>query len=193
MQTLNPEKLYTYSDYLTWQLDEYVELIKGKIWKMSPAPSMRHQRISGEMHRQISNFFHRQPCQVFAAPFDVRFPKQQADDNDKIYTVLQPDLCVICDRNKLDERGCVGAPDWVIEILSLGNSEREMKHKFEIYEESGVREYWILDPHQESVLAYVLEEGKFVCRRAPMIKGETVSPTIFPELTLDLGFVFETI
>jgi Uma2 family endonuclease len=183
-------KTYTYADYLTWQLDEYVELLRGKVFRMSPAPLRRHQEVSGKLHTELGLFFKRQPCRVYSAPFDVRFPRQQHETGDaQIITVLQPDLCVVCDQAKLDERGCVGAPDWVIEVLSAGNTPREMREKYQVYEESGVREYWIVQPDTASVLPYVLENGRFV-GRAPMLKGDLVSPTIFPGLVLDLDYVF---
>ncbi|WP_042006912.1 Uma2 family endonuclease, partial [Capnocytophaga canis] len=94
------------------------------------------------------------------APFDVRLPKKE-EKGDNIHTVVQPDLCVICDESKLDERGCIGAPDLIIEILSPGNSKKEMKNKFELYQESGVEEYWIVNPTDENILVNVLEDGKY--------------------------------
>ena len=108
---------YTYADYLTWQWEEMAELINGKIFKMSPAPSGLHQRISGNLFGPLWNYFRGKKCQVFSAPFDVRLPGSSKKDRD-IITVVQPDLCVICDPSKMDERGCLGAPDWIIEILS---------------------------------------------------------------------------
>jgi Uma2 family endonuclease len=107
----------------------------------------------------------------------------------QITTVLQPDLCVVCDPAKLDDRGCIGAPDWVLEILSAGNSPREMREKYRVYEESGVREYWVVEPDRAAILPYVLEGGRFV-GRAPMLKGDQASPAIFPGLVLDLDYVF---
>jgi Uma2 family endonuclease len=105
---------YSYADYLTWQLPEMVELIRGKIFRMSPAPSSRHQKVSGKLFLRIGNFLERQKCQVFSATFDVRLPLKEKSDKE-INTVVQPDLCVICDPSKIDDRGCLGAPDWIIE------------------------------------------------------------------------------
>lgn len=190
MQTLTSEKIYTYADYLTWQLDEYVELLRGKILKMSPAPLRRHQKISTHLQGELFNYFKKQKCELYSAPFDVRFPRKQNETKDEqIITVLQPDLCVICDLEKLDRRGCLGAPDWVIEILSEGNTPKEMREKYQIYEESGVREYWIVQPDLEVILPYVLENGIFI-GKAPMLRGDKVSPTIFPEFKLDLEEIF---
>jgi Uma2 family endonuclease len=180
---------YTYADYLLWQFKERVELIKGKIFKMSPAPSTWHQKISAKLHLEIGGFFKNHYCQAFYAPFDVRLPKKgQRLTDQKIYTVVQPDLCVICDEFKLDERGCLGAPDLIVEILSPGNSKVEMFNKFELYQESGVREYWLVEPSQNAVLVYVLDnEGKYVGLQ-PAIN--VLKSTIFPELEIDLKQIF---
>ena len=105
--------------------------------------------------------------------------------------MVQPDLCVVCDVAKLDQRGCVGAPDLIIEILSPGNTKKEMKEKFSLYEESGVREYWLVQPVDNTVLVYVLnEDGKFIGLQ-PFTEDEYISPTIFPDLSIDLMEVFE--
>ncbi|WP_042344549.1 Uma2 family endonuclease, partial [Capnocytophaga canis] len=137
--------VYTYADYLLWKFEERVELLKGKIFKMSPAPSLKHQKISMNLSGLLWQFLRGKKCQLFSAPFDVRLPKKE-EKGDNIHTVVQPDLCIICDESKLDERGCIGAPDLIIEILSPGNSKKEMKNKFELYQESGVEEYWIVNP-----------------------------------------------
>lgn len=128
---------YTYTDYLKWKLKESVELIKGKIMAISPAPTRFHQDISLKLTLHFAKAFEDQQCKLYIAPFDVRFP----DKDGKIKNVVQPDLCVICDQNKLDEKGCLGAPDLVVEILSPGNTKKEMKYKYELYQEQGVKEY----------------------------------------------------
>jgi Uma2 family endonuclease len=189
---LPADRIYTYADYLTWQFDNYVELLRGKILAMSPAPLRVHQKIAGKLHGEILNFLRKHPCEVYIAPFDVRFPRRKDETKDEqITTVLQPDLCVICDLSKLDARGCLGAPDWIIEILSAGNSAREMREKYRVYEESGVREYWIVNPENETILPYILENETFI-GKAPMIKGDKVSPYIFPDLVIDLDYIFES-
>ena len=165
---------YTYADYLKWQFDERVELIKGKIFRMSPAPAPRHQLISGEIHFFLRNFLKKNSCKVYAAPFDVRLTPLKKLDNQKIYTIVQPDICVICDPEKIDSRGCIGAPDLIIEILSPGNTEREMNEKFEIYEENGVKEYWLVEPNDRIVLVYILNElGKYIGLK-PFTESETL-------------------
>jgi len=115
---------YSYANYLTWLFDDRVELIEGKVFKMSPAPSPLHQEISGNIFSVFHRYLKGKSCKVYHAPFDVRFPKESTADKD-IYTVLQPDICVICNRTNIDKMGCIGAPDLVIEILSQGNIKKE--------------------------------------------------------------------
>ncbi|GGN02134.1 hypothetical protein GCM10010967_40920 [Dyadobacter beijingensis] len=187
---LDPNGTYTYADYLLWQFEERLELIKGKIFKMSPAPNTRHQLISTNLQGNLFIYLMDHPCKLFSAPFDVRLfdSKRSAIANRDIYTVVQPDLCVICDRNKLDEKGCLGAPDLVIEILSPGNSQKEMYNKFLLYQECGVREYWLVDSDRDAVFPYVLNDtGKYVGLQ-PAVK--TLQSNIFPELTIHLEKVF---
>lgn len=178
---------YSYADYLLWKFQERVELFKGKILKMSPAPSTRHQKISRNLTIDLGRIFRKQKCQLFSAPFDVRIPRQSKKDKE-IFTVVQPDLCIICDENKLDERGCIGAPDLVIEILSQGNSKREMNDKFDLYEEAGVREYWIIDPNQESVVINLLENEKYTIKKA--VIDDEVKSYIFPNLKIHTDEIF---
>jgi Uma2 family endonuclease len=181
---------YTYADYLVGWLDERVELIKGKLYKMSPAPTSSHQRVVGELHLQIGNFLKKKKCKVFIAPFDVRLPQAGKEDND-IKTVVQPDLCVICDLLKIDEKGCLGAPDWIIEILSKHTSAKDLSKKFEVYEQTGVKQYWVVDPVGETVLVYILSKnGKYEGFLKPFIRTEKISPTIFTDLVIDLEEVF---
>lgn len=130
------------------------------------------------------------PCKVCAAPFDVRFPrKDDGTENKKIYTVLQPDICVICDPAKLDKRGCLGAPDIVVEILSPGNNQKELRNKYDIYQEHGVKEYWIISPQDKTFLKYTLVNGKYEALRL-MTVGDVVETAILPGFTLDLETVF---
>ncbi|MEQ1636854.1 MAG: Uma2 family endonuclease [Methylococcales bacterium] len=184
---------YTYADYLTWQFDEALELIKGKIMLMSPAPNVSHQRISMRLSYLLYSFFNHKNCQLFAAPFDVRLHDKNKSKqvNQDIYTVVQPDLCVICDNNKLDVQGCLGAPDWIIEILSKGNSKREMQIKYELYQESGVKEYWLIYPVEQAVYQFVLDDSTQQYRLFKMYPGDAkVNGYIFPELEIDLQEVF---
>ncbi len=183
---------YTYANYLTWQWGEMTELIKGKIFKMSPAPGSLHQRISGNIFGQLWNNLKGQTCQVFSAPFDVRLPRSPKNISDKeIVTVVQPDLCVVCDPSKIDERGCLGAPDWIIEILSRHTSAKDLRDKFEVYEEAGVKEYWVVHPEEQTVLVYTLDKtGKYQNVLRPYIRTDRVSPGTLQGLTVDLNDVF---
>lgn len=187
LNQLDLNGVYTYADYLLWKLEERVELFKGKIFKMSPAPNVKHQKISRNLTIEIGSLFKHKTCQLFSAPFDVRLSQNKGDE--QIFTVVQPDLCIICDTEKLDERGCVGAPDLVIEILSPGNSKKEMKNKFELYEEAGVREYWVVHPTEENVLVYVLENGEFKGTK-PVVDDYIIS-YIFPDLRVHTNDVFK--
>jgi len=183
---------YTYADYLTWQWGEMTELIRGKIFKMSPAPGSLHQRVSGEIFRQIANSLRGKLCQVFSAPFDVRLPISSKRKNDKeIITVVQPDLCVVCDPLKIDDRGCIGAPDWIVEILSPHSSSKDLREKFDVYEEAGVKEYWVVHPQEQTLLIYMLDQnGKYTGIRKPHVRTDEVSPLTLPGLTIRLEEVF---
>lgn len=181
---------YSYADYLTWKFQERVELFKGKIFRMSPAPNVLHQKVSMRLTKRLLPALNDKPCNLFSAPFDVRlYDSKKSKRNEDVFTVVQPDLCVICDPNKLDEHGAIAAPELVIEILSPGNSKKEMKYKYDLYEEAGVLEYWIVDPVYKTVLVYVLENGKFVGQH-PLIEDDKIVSRIFPELDFELKGVF---
>ncbi len=184
------DEQFTYGDYLTWDDDERWELIDGIPYGMAPAPRLRHQGILMELSRQFANYLVDKPCRLFAAPFDVRLPA--ADEIDElIQTVVQPDLSVICDRHKLDEAGCRGAPDLVVEILSPGTAHKDLNIKFERYERAGVREYWIVDPTEKKVMTFVRgANGRY--GRPEIYAAEVMAPvTIFPDLQIALSTVFE--
>jgi Uma2 family endonuclease len=181
---------YSYADYLKWQLSEYVELIRGKIFKMA-APTSTHQRISMRMSNRIGPFLFQTSCEVFAAPFDVRLPRLSEKNNKEIFTVVQPDICVICDKNKIDIKGCIGAPDLIIEIVSPGNSKKEMKDKYSIYEEAGVKEYWIIHPEEKSVLRFILNEtGKYIGLQ-PLTDDDIITSPILKGLEIQLSDIFK--
>jgi Uma2 family endonuclease len=191
LSDLDLSKTYSYADYLTWQLNETVELIKGKIMLMAPAPNVKYQRISMSLSCTLANFFRHKKCQLFAAPFDVRLydRKKSLLASQDIHTVVQPDLCVICDAEKLDEQGCNGAPDWIIEILSKGNSKKEMQIKYALYAESGVSEYWLIYPYEQAIYQFVLNEGNYQLHA--MYSEGYATPFLFPDLQIDLAEVFE--
>jgi len=189
LKQLDLNAQYTYADYLTWQFQERVELLHGKIREMS-APNRVHQGISLNLSRLFANALWKSPCKVYAAPFDVRLTPFSQVKNTAVITVVQPDLCVICDPAKLDDKGCIGAPDLVIEILSPGNSKTEMKDKFDLYEEAGVLEYWIVFPGERSVQIFNLnEEGRYIGLQ-PNIESDIVTTPIIPGLEVDLKDVF---
>jgi len=182
---------YTYADYLLWQFQERVELIKGKIFKMSPAPSRGHQKVSLKLTRELDKVFINHNCELYIAPFDVRlvnFKKSSAEN--QIFTVVQPDLCVVCDLEKLDEKGCLGSPDLIIEIVSKGNSKKDLTIKYDLYEENGVQEYWIVNPSEKDVHIYTLSNGKYTGSRPYLTEMEIESPT-FPELKFEVDKIFE--
>jgi len=187
---LDLTKSYTYADYLTWNFQERLEILKGRIFKMSPAPSRKHQEISIELTGIFYNYFKKTPCNVYVAPFDVRLKNFKKSISDKeITTVLQPDICVICDKEKLDDRGCIGAPDLIIEILSPGKSKKEMDIKFDLYEENAVKEYWIVEPYQKSILIYTLQNDKYIGLKPIAEEGLVHSP-LFPELSFNVEEIF---
>jgi Uma2 family endonuclease len=190
LKQLDLNKQYSYADYLKWEIKERVELFKGFVRQMS-APSRIHQKLSWNLERQMDRYFESKKCDIYHAPFDVRLTVFDKTKDKEILTVVQPDICMICDEKKLDKRGCLGSPDLIVEIQSPGNTKREMKDKFELYEEAGVREYWIVDSVQNFVLIYYLNEaGKYIGTK-PYSQEEIFNSVIFPELEIDLNKVFE--
>ena len=155
---------------------------------MSPAPGSRHQLISGTLFYNLYDFLKGKRCKVFSAPFDVRLTRKSCRDKD-ITTVIQPDICVICDLNKVDKKGCIGAPDIIIEILSRGNNKKELQNKYEVYEEAGVLEYWIVQPDEKTFLKYTLINGTFTASKLLTI-GDKVNTSILPGFELNLEEVF---
>ncbi len=190
LQDMDLNQHYTYADYFKWKFEERVELIKGKIFRMSPAPLSEHQYISQELAGAFWQFLKGKQCRVYSAPFDVRLPTKSVNDED-IVTVVQPDISVICDLAKIDKRGCLGAPDLVVEILSPSNSEKELKTKYDLYEESGVREYWVVSPGDKTLLKYVLDmsTGKYTASRALVI-SDTATSIVLPGFAVALKDVF---
>jgi Uma2 family endonuclease len=191
---LDFNKQYTYADYLTWQFNERVELIKGWLHKMTPAPKRKHQRISAEVEFLLMGFIKKEnlDCNVYYAPFDVRLINNKTKSGE-IYSVVQPDICVVCDKSKLDEYGCLGAPDMIIEILSPSTSKKDYNEKFHLYEENGVKEYWIINPDAESVEVFVLENEKYFSRGVySKLDGSThVDVQIFDNLSMSLQEIFQ--
>lgn len=188
---LDLTKQYSYADYLTWHFNERVELIRGWISKMSPAPGTTHQAVSWDIAYYFANYFRKTNCKTFAAPFDVRLlDSKKSKNNQQVFSVVQPDICVICDEKKIDERGCVGAPDLIIEIVSPGNSKREMKTKYELYEENGVREYWIANPLEKNIMLYVLKAKKYHLKKI-YFDDDAIESILFKGLVIDLKEIFK--
>jgi Uma2 family endonuclease len=189
LEQLDPDGTYTYADYLLWRFEERVELLRGKIRQMA-APSRKHQGINGNLHRFFANALWKNTCKVYIAPFDVRLTRFDQVKNTAIITVVQPDLCVICDPSKLDDRGCIGAPDLIVEILSPGNSRTEMKDKFELYQEAGVQEYWVVSPIENMIQVWKLNEQGYYIGLPPKVEGDIITTPIVPDLSIDLTDIF---
>ena len=161
--SLDLNKRYTYADYLTWWDDKSRELIHGFISEVY-SQRLSHARIKSNLFWHLESFIknNKSKCELFLAPFDVRFPKQGETADDKIDTVVQPDICIICDLSKLDKRGCCGVPDMIVEILSPSTYKKDITDKFALYEESGVKEYWIVHPKDQAITVFFLQEnGKY--------------------------------
>ncbi|EHQ89703.1 Uma2 family endonuclease [Desulfosporosinus youngiae] len=189
-KSLPPSKQrFTYGDYLTWPEDERWELLNGIAYNMTPAPSRKHQEISGQLHTLFNNYLKGKPCRVYAAPFDVRLPQMQESD-EQISTVVQPDIVVVYDKNKLDDRGCQGSPDLVVEITSPSTFQKDLKEKFNLYERAGILEYWIVYPEQNTLAVFHLtNEGKY-SRPEVYTEQDSMIVGIFADLIIELQDVF---
>jgi Uma2 family endonuclease len=186
------DRRYTYGDYVTWPEGERWELIEGRAYAMTPAPMVRHQQLLLNLIGLMLPYFGGKPCRLFVAPLDVRLP-EEGEGDDTVETVVQPDLLVVCDPAKVDERGVRGAPDLVVEILSESTAARDLSEKLRLYEKHGVRCYIIADPWGKTLTLRTLEApGKF--GRAELFDGATQAPIrIFEGLSLDLAQVFSAI
>lgn len=185
---LDPNGTYTYADYLRWQFDESVELIKGKVYRISPALKRAHPLAVSRLLVDISLFWGDQGCQIYTAPFDVRLPVRNERKPDQAHTVVQPDLCSICDLAKLDDSGCLGAPDWILEITSPRTIKKDFNEKYNLYEQSGVNEYWVVVPKENIVHVYALEDGKYVL--VDIYESGGIPSRTFPGLSLRYERIF---
>jgi Uma2 family endonuclease len=186
----SPTDRFTYGLYCTWDDDQRWELIDGEPYCMSPAPSFTHQQISMNLSRIFSQYLIDKPCRPLAAPFDVRLPDYPEQSDDEISTVVQPDLVVVCDRSKIDEKGCKGAPDLVVEILSPSTAQRDLRAKFALYERHGVREYWVVQPTDRTIMVFRLtDEGTFG-RHELFAVDEQLPVALLGDLVLDLREIF---
>ncbi|MCL2208686.1 MAG: Uma2 family endonuclease [Treponema sp.] len=181
------DEFYTYTDYKRWELaeGERFEVIYGEAYAMS-APNSQHQEILGSIFNQFYNYLRGKPCRVYPAPFDVRLFYREDERDD---TVVQPDITVICDEKKRGFEGCRGAPDLVIEVLSPSNTAIEMQRKLRLYQDAGVREYWIVDPENKGLTAYRFQEGAILTFLYK--KDADVPVGIFTDLYISLEQVFE--
>jgi Uma2 family endonuclease len=189
---LDLNKRYTYADYLTWFDDVRRELIDGFIHIMS-APVRIHQQVSAKINFHITTFIRNRKgkCHIYYAPFDVRLPKEDTKEDDKIYDVVQPDICVICDLSKLDDKGCIGAPDLIVEVLSPSTAKYDKSKKFNLYERFGVREYWIVDPKAKTVFIFLLQPNGQYDRGTKYECNQKAPVHIFEGLEIDLKELFE--
>ncbi len=180
----------TYGDYLQWTGEERWEILNGTPCNMGPAPSTKHQRVIRKLLVQIDHLLSDHPgCEVFAAPFDVRFPEGDEAD-EAVIQVVQPDIAVICDPSRIDEKGCRGAPDWIIEVLSPATASRDYIAKRSLYERMGVREYWLVHPLDRLVTVFV--SGPDGIYAPPVFRAGTgsLSVTVLPDLALHLDLLF---
>ena len=190
---LDFSKQYSYADYLTWKFTETVELLRGKIAQMA-APIWRHQQVSYNVLLELGVFFKTRPCLVLPAPVDVRIPKKPNDPDDKVYTVVQPDICVLCHESGQysNKNGWVGIPDLVIEIVSPSTRKRDLGEKKDIYEEAKVKEYWVIFPLEKMVFLYELHHEKYKNFQV-FTTGDLMSSALFPDFSLKVDDIFAKI
>ena len=177
-EALAHANIYTEEDYYNLPENVRAELINGQIYYMA-APSRIHQEILMFLSKTIANYIDSKkgPCKVYPAPFAVKLFSE--DDRN----VVEPDISVICDPNKLTDRGCTGAPDWIVEIVSPSNSSHDYIRKLNLYADAGIREYWIVNPIKESIFVYHLEETKF--EAAAYTFQDKIKVNIYDDLWID--------
>jgi Uma2 family endonuclease len=181
---MRDEHYHTYADYLTWSRSYGDELINGSAFvREPPSPTRSHQEIVGELYRQAATALKNKPCRVYVAPLDIRLPKSTEED-DHVDTVVQPDVFIVCDLQKLDARGVRGAPDWLAEVLSPGTARHDKIVKVPAYERAGVREVWLIDPVEHTLSIYLLEAGYYGRATILELKGQT-QLTAVPGVTID--------
>jgi len=187
---------YSYADYLTWTDGAMREIIDGVIYAFS-APIRKHASVVITLLKKALAFIDNRQCKckIYTAPFDVRLPKNGDPTDNKIFDVVQPDIVVVCDPAKLDERGCIGAPDLIVEVNSPTTSKRDLNLKFSLYEKAGVKEYWVVYPKDEAVTVFLLQEnGKYDDdgKTYQVVYGDTHVPVQTLEgLVIDLKELFE--
>jgi Uma2 family endonuclease len=182
-----PEQTFSYADYVTWPEEERWEILDGKAY-MHATPSRIHQEISGELFAQFHAYFKGKPCRVYTAPFSVRLDMEKNEKD--IKNVVEPDISIVCDSSKLDEKGCKGAPTMIIEIVSPSSGRIDKVTKFNKYEQAGVKEYWIVEPDQRLISVFVLQANGRYGRPETYTDEDTVKVAMFPDLEIDLKTVF---
>ena len=184
--SLDKDKHYTYADYTTWDDGNRYELMDGVLYVMEPGATIPHQDASSELHGQLWAFLRDKPWKVYHPPCDVCLNADGDNDN----TVVQPDLFVVCDLTKLDGKRCNGAPDFVIEILSLSSVKRDMLIKFNVYIRAGVREYWIVDLEEKIVRVCLLKDGKY--ETTDYIQPDSINVSVLDGCEIDMSRVFDS-
>jgi Uma2 family endonuclease len=183
-----PEQKYSYTDYLTWNEEERWEILDGVPY-MQAAPSRIHQEVLLEILNQLANYLKGKPCKVYPAPFCVRLDVEKNDCDVK--NVVEPDITVVCDSSKLDDRGCKGSPDMIIEILSPSTAKKDRVDKLNKYEKAGVKEYWVVEPDQKLVSVFLLQENDRYGRTEMYTSEDKIKVSIFTDLEIDLKPVFD--
>lgn len=179
---------YTFANYLAWDGEGRIEIMDGQLVMMSP-PSRVHQRISMEISRQLANYLEGKKCEVYAAPFAVRLFEGAQDKPEDVQTVFEPDIAVICDLDKLDDKGCKGAPDMVAEILSPSSMRHDWLFKMHRYEQAGVKEYWIISPKEQTVQVFTLKDGRYRIQ-ASYIAQDIAKVNVLQGCFIELSRVF---
>lgn len=182
------EKRHTFADVLTWDEKDRIEIINGEAVMMAP-PSRVHQKICFEIGRQLGNYLEGKKCEVYPAPFAVRLFEESGDYPEDVDTMVEPDLSVVCDPGKLDDHGCKGAPDLVVEVLSPSTRRHDRMIKFNLYQRAGVKELWLVDPDTRDVQTFVLEGGRY------FVKGygtaeDKIKVEVLEDCVIDLSSVF---
>jgi Uma2 family endonuclease len=188
---LDLSKQYSYADYLTWQFTDRVELLKGWVYKMTPDPRRVQQKVEGIIFNKFFNFLENNNCEVYQLPFDVRIIKNKGLKESEISTVVQPDICVICDSDKLDDYGCIGVPDLIVEIVSPSTAKKDYNEKFNLYEENKVKEYWIANPEAQTLEIYSFNKNNnFVLLDLFDKNNDNIKGNLFPELNINFKEIF---
>ncbi|MBI5583091.1 MAG: Uma2 family endonuclease [Deltaproteobacteria bacterium] len=180
---------FTYQDYLGWDDNERWELIDGEVYNMTPAPSRAHQEILGALFNTFYNYLSDRSCKVYVAPFDVRLPESDQTEMDVI-NVVQPDLTVVCDPSKLDEKGCQGSPDLIVEIISPSTAAHDYIKKLALYERRQVPEYWVVHPVDKTVMVFLLTDNREYGKPRIYAGEDPVPVTLFPDLVIELKKIF---